>query len=65
LTSDSWKIGDRKFDIAAGKRTGVKTIGMTWGFGTREELTAAGADAIIDTVSSLQAAVHSLCSSTP
>lgn len=58
-------IGDRKFDIAAGKHAAMKTIGVTWGFGTREELAAAGADAIIDTVSSLQYAVNELCSSTP
>jgi len=36
-------IGDRKFDVTAAARNGVRTVGVTWGYGSAEELTAAGA----------------------
>jgi len=39
-------VGDRSFDILAGKQNRVFTIGVSYGYGTREELAAAGADQI-------------------
>ena len=39
-------IGDREHDIVGAKANGIATIGVTYGFGSREELTNAGADAI-------------------
>lgn len=42
-------IGDRYHDIEAGRSAGVRTIGVTWGFGNRDELTDAGADYVVDT----------------
>ena len=36
-------IGDREFDVRAAARHGIPTVGVTWGYGTAEELTAAGA----------------------
>lgn len=39
-------VGDTKFDIFGGKNTGIKTIGVTWGFGLESELLLAGADYI-------------------
>jgi phosphoglycolate phosphatase len=41
-------IGDRRHDIEAGRGFGLRTVGVTWGFGSREELLEAGADAIVD-----------------
>jgi phosphoglycolate phosphatase len=41
-------IGDRRQDVEAGRACNVQTLGVTWGFGSREELEAAGADAVID-----------------
>lgn len=41
-------VGDTKFDIEMGRRAGVRTCGVTYGNGTREELVAAGADCTID-----------------
>jgi len=41
-------IGDRRHDIEAGGHHSATTIGVTWGFGSREELTEAGADHIVD-----------------
>ena len=41
-------IGDTWYDIEMGKRAGVKTCGVTYGNGTREELIKAGADYLLD-----------------
>ena len=40
--------GDHDIDMRTGKNAGVFTVGVTWGFHTREALTAAGADMIAD-----------------
>ena len=39
-------VGDRRHDIEAAHATGLTSIGVAWGFGTVEELMAAGAHAI-------------------
>jgi phosphoglycolate phosphatase len=39
-------IGDREFDVRAAARHGIPTVGVTWGYGTAAELTAAGAAAL-------------------
>ena len=48
-------IGDRRFDIEGGRAFGMATVGVLYGYGDREELTAAGADAIVATVADLRA----------
>lgn len=45
---DVTMVGDRREDMEAGHAHGVRTVGVTWGFGTREELVAAGAQHIVD-----------------
>ena len=39
-------IGDAIHDIAMGRNAGVRTYGVSWGFGAAHELEAAGADEI-------------------
>jgi phosphoglycolate phosphatase len=39
-------IGDREYDVTAATRNGLGAIGVTWGYGSAEELTAAGAAAL-------------------
>lgn len=39
-------VGDRKYDIAGARHNGVFSVGVEYGYGTRAELDAAGADAI-------------------
>ena len=35
-------IGDREFDVIAAARNGIPAIGVTWGYGSAEELRSAG-----------------------
>lgn len=39
-------IGDAIFDMQMGNAAGIKTLGVSWGFGQADELDAAGADEI-------------------
>ena len=45
---DALVVGDTWYDIEMGRRAGVRTCGVTYGNGTREELADAGADFLID-----------------
>ena len=45
---DALVVGDTWYDIEMGRRAGVRTCGVTYGNGTREELVDAGADFLID-----------------
>lgn len=45
---ESLYFGDTSTDMQTGKDGGLFTIGVLWGFRKRDELEAAGADAIID-----------------
>ena len=42
-------IGDRRQDVDGAHKTGLKCMGILWGFGSIEELTEAGADYIAET----------------
>ncbi len=39
-------VGDTKFDVLGAKAHNIPTIGVAWGYGTREEMVEAGAVAI-------------------
>ncbi len=51
--SEAVMIGDRLHDIHGAKKNGLESIGVLWGYGSREELTEAGADRIAETVDEL------------
>ncbi len=53
-------IGDREFDVTAAARNGMRAVGVTWGYGSAEELTAAGAAALCDSPDGLAEAVLGL-----
>jgi phosphoglycolate phosphatase len=53
-------VGDRLHDVVGAKRNGIPCIGVTWGYGTREELLAAGAVSLCPTPGDLAAAVEAL-----
>jgi phosphoglycolate phosphatase len=51
-------IGDREFDVTAAARNGMRTVGVTWGYGSAEEL--AGAAALCDSPRALPGVILSL-----
>ena len=51
--SQALVVGDMAVDILMGANAGAKTCGVTWGNGSREELTEAGANVIIDSMEEL------------
>ncbi len=46
-------IGDTAHDIGMARAAGVRAVGVTWGFHTRAEIEASGADIVVDTFSEL------------
>ncbi len=46
-------IGDREHDILGARANGVAGVGVTWGYGSAEELHAAGAVTVVETVGDL------------
>lgn len=48
-------VGDRRFDVEGGAANGVDTIGVTYGYGSEEELQSAGATHIAHSVEELGA----------
>ena len=47
-------IGDREHDIIGAKKNGIDSLGVLYGYGSREELEAAGADYIAATVEEME-----------
>lgn len=47
-------IGDTKYDAAGAKAYGIRCIGVSYGFGTREEMLAAGAEAVFDKIEEVE-----------
>ena len=46
-------VGDRRHDIFGAKQNGISCVGVLYGFGSLEELTAAGADYIAENIDEL------------
>ena len=60
--TEAWMAGDRKFDMEGAVRAGIHGLGVTYGYGSEEELRTAGAEAIAHTP--MEAATL-LCPETP
>lgn len=52
--SECIMIGDRKHDIIGAKSNCIKSIGVLYGYGSKEELACAGADRIVCTMNELE-----------
>ena len=52
-------VGDTKFDVLGARHHGIDTVGVSWGYGTVEDMTAAGAAAIASTMEELLAILRS------
>jgi len=53
-------VGDRSYDMVGAKKQGLCCIGVTYGYGTKEELIEAGADFIADSPQEVPAALKGL-----
>jgi len=53
-------IGDREHDVRAAHANGVRAIGVLWGYGSRNELVGAGAEALAKRPADLPDALSSL-----
>lgn len=51
---DSIMVGDRHHDIDGARANGLRSVGVLFGYGEREELLAAGADHIAQNIKELQ-----------
>ena len=52
-------VGDRFHDIVAGKKNGIMTAAVTYGYGSREEITASNPDIIFESPSDLASFLES------
>ena len=50
-------VGDTAFDVLGAKAHGIPTIGVSWGYGTVEDMEQAGAAAIVHTMDALYEAL--------
>lgn len=57
MKEDCMMIGDRKHDMIGAKQNQIKTIGVLFGYGTKEELVDAQADKVVETVAELKQAL--------
>lgn len=46
-------VGDRRYDMIGATSNGMRAVGVSYGYGSTEELTAAGAERIVDSPSAL------------
>ena len=51
---DCVMVGDRSYDIEAALANGIQALGVTYGYGTREELKGSGAELLADSVEELE-----------
>lgn len=47
-TAQAVMVGDREHDVYGAKENGLEVIGVLYGYGSREELTRAGADELVE-----------------
>jgi len=57
-------VGDTENDVRAAKQAGARSIGVTWGYGTRVSLESAGVDHLIETPAALPPLLRALTPST-
>lgn len=57
--ADALMIGDTSYDMAMGRAAGVRTLGVTWGYHTRDQLMASGAERLVESYEDLTAVLAS------
>ncbi|WP_316179068.1 HAD hydrolase-like protein [Bradyrhizobium sp. SZCCHNRI1009] len=58
--SDAIMVGDRRHDIAGAHAVRMRSLGVLWGYGSRDELETAGADRLVESPADLARAVLSM-----
>lgn len=58
--SDAIMVGDRRHDIAGAHAVRMRSLGVLWGYGSRDELEMAGADRLVECPADLARAVLSM-----
>ena len=53
-------VGDRSHDMLGARKNGVASLGVLWGYGSREELESAGATVICATPATLYPVLASI-----
>ena len=53
-------VGNRRHDISGAHAVGMRSLGVLWGYGTRDELETAGADRLIESTADLAPTVLSM-----
>jgi phosphoglycolate phosphatase len=53
-------VGDRHHDVEGARAHGLRSLGVSWGFGGREELESAGAADVVDKPAEIPAALAAL-----
>lgn len=56
--ADCIMVGDREHDVIGARSVGLSAVGVTWGYGTVQELTAVGADLLVHNVGDLAEALQ-------
>lgn len=59
-TGSVWMVGDRKHDVVGAGEAGIPCVGVLYGYGGYEELSAVGADRLVSTVEELKKLLLSL-----
>ena len=54
---DSLMVGDRRHDVAGAHAVRMRSLGVLWGYGSRDELEAAGADRLVENPADLAGTV--------
>jgi phosphoglycolate phosphatase len=60
LPFHSVMVGDRRHDVSGAHAVGMRGLGVLWGYGTRDELEAAGADQLVESTADLARTVLSM-----
>ncbi len=53
-SEDCVMVGDRRYDVEAARANGVRAVGVTYGYGTEDELQDAGANRLVGSISELE-----------
>ena len=56
--ADTIMVGDTCHDVRMARAAGVRAVAVSWGFHTREELEACGAEVVVDTFAELEGEVE-------